>query len=243
MKLTSDNASVPQDTSGAFEVVGNFVVDQPDVTYTADCPEYSIDAVYTLEWEEPDCGLATYDEEGSDDDLKEKCGEVAYTVGLKSVNRADGVPHFVVLASSTNPAPACPSLVMFEGTSQGKKVKYTTKVHIDGSMDGSVHVFGSATLAELLKAEDKAEAIHGDQFHVFTNNCVTYAGSLWRNLEFAETEELGTFLVEEIMSKPGFTKLVESQMVQDDHGIDRKLLTSRDVMKSYLETFKSQLYL
>ena len=193
-----------------------------------------------VEKEEPDCGLTTYDEEGSDDDLNDKCGEVTYTVGLKSLNNNEGVPHFVVVASNANPAPECPSLLMFEGTSHDKKMKYTTNAHIDGSMDEDVHLFGSATLAELLEAESGAEAIHRDQFHVFTNNCITYAGSLWRNLEFAETEELGTFLVEQIMSKPVFIKLVESWMAQDDHGIDRKLLTSRDVIS---ENVKSQLYL
>ena len=96
-------------------------------------------------------------------------------------------------------------------------------------------------MAELLEAEAGAEAICGDQFDYYTNNCVHYASSLWRSLQFEETEELGTFLVEQIMSRPGFSQVLQDHL-QPNEG--RNLVANPDSLIMHLiESVHSQLEL
>lgn len=177
LKLTSDGASVPQDTSGAFEVVGNFVVNEPDVTYTVNCPEYSAGAMCSVE-ETQDCGLIyTADGIGNDADLKEECADVTYKIGLKLVNTANGLPHFSLLASRGSDLDineGCPAMIIFEG-SGGKKEMIATKTFSIGH-DENIHFFGDTTLKALLEAESKVDAIPWDDHNFLDNTCAHYAG-------------------------------------------------------------------
>ena len=195
LKLTSDGASIPTDTSGSFEVVGNFVVDKPDVSYTVDCPEDSEDAVCTVHGEiegKEDCGLV----KGIDDDLKEECADVTYKVGLKFINTGSGMPHFNLLASlSDNYSKVnegCPAMIMFEGTGGGKET-ISTK-HILNGHDENILFFGDATFKALLQAESKVDGIPKDEYNSFDNTCVHYASRIANGIGFEKSNELLEFI-------------------------------------------------
>eukprot|EP00957_Ditylum_brightwellii_P091614 6975964-Ditylum_brightwellii.AAC.1 len=55
------------------------------------------------------------------------------------------------------------------------------------------HALGVAALADVLEAEDYAEAIDETSYDMVTNNCVNYASSIWCRLEFEETKDLANF--------------------------------------------------
>ena len=195
IKLTSDGASIPTDTSGSFQAVGNVVVDEPDISYTVDCPEYSEDAVCTVHGEsegKEDCGLV----KGIDADLKEECADVTYKVGLKFINTGSGMPHFNLLASlSDNDSKVnkeCPAMIMFEGTNGGKET-ITTK-HILNGHDENIHFFGDATFKALLQAESKVDGIPKDEYNSFDNTCVHYASRIANGIGFEKSNELLEFI-------------------------------------------------
>ena len=213
LKLTSDGASIPTDTSGSFEVVGNFVVDKPDVSYTVDCPEDSEDAVCTVHGEiegKEDCGLV----KGIDDDLKEECADVTYKVGLKFINTGSGMPHFNLLASlSDNDSKVnkeCPAMIMFEGTNGGKET-ITTK-HILNGHDENIHFFGDATFKALLQAESKVDGIPKDEYNYLDNTCVHYASRIANGLGFEKSNEGFQFVGSHLSKSKQYRKVVEAEM-------------------------------
>jgi hypothetical protein len=226
---SSSQATVPQDTSGAFEVVGNFVVNEPDVTYTVNCPEYSAGAMCSVE-ETQDCGLIyTADGIGNDADLKEECADVTYKIGLKLVT-ANGLPHFSLLASRGSDLDineGCPAMIMFEG-SGGKKATKTFSI----GHDENIHFFGDNTLKALLEAESKVDAIPWDDHNFLDNTCAHYAGHIVNGLGFEVTNEVAEFIGCYLVQSQEYRKTVEEQMKKS--GARRILFENDGLWKEFV---------
>lgn len=237
LKLTTNDASLPEDTSGAFQAVGNFVEDDLDVTYTVDCPEDSAGAVCSVVANENarDCGLAY--SEGADENytnLKEACGDATYAVGMKFVKQDNLVPHFVLLATLDTESndKECPSMIMFEGTRNGKKEMYSTKYPIAGSDTEDIHSFGKVTLSVLLDTESKVDAIPRDELQILTNNCVFYAGRMLRDLGFGYNNALAEFILDYIVDSEELRGILQMEMGND--GRTRRLFEDSQSFKAYL---------
>ena len=227
--------------SGSFEAAGSFVVDEPDTIYTVNCPEESADAVCDVSDDTQDkCGtISVYQDDGDGNtDLKNMCGDLTYTVGLKSINHEKGTPHFALLAvldeaNETNME--CPNMILFEG--YDKKTKMTVQNAVDG-FDKDIHIFGKIALSALLDGEEQANAISDDEYDKSTNNCVHYAVEMLKNIGFlVETQEFADFLVNQLMVNPKTSGFFASYLeiggpIRD--GIRRNLVTNSDKLKAYL---------
>lgn len=202
------------------------------------------------------CGSIVIYGKDEDTSLTDKCGNILYRVGLKSTNEYNGAPHFAVLGtldpdneSDSNMminSVHCPQVIVLEGHSR-HKIKFSIETFFDG-VDEDMYVFGKVALGELLDAENKAAAIVDEEYNFVTNNCVHYAASLWQNLGFHNTKELGEFLVKQIVAKPGLRDFVEAQMLGSGPIVDtvgRNLaLADHNVFKEFVEkNVYSQLHL
>ena len=102
------------------------------------------------------------------------------------------------------------------------------------------HALGVAALADVLMAEENAEAIDKASYDMITNNCANYASRIWRRLEFDETEDLANFLVHNIVVDE-----VQLEKLASKHGGRRLLKTMFNKgLESYVKNaVYSQLYL
>ena len=75
----------------------------------------------------------------------------------------------------------------------------------------SIHL-GSASLRDILNAEEQAKPQHVDTYNVMTNTCVHYARRIWRPLCFSETKELASFLIENLVDSPGFEDMLKNNV-------------------------------
>lgn len=133
------------------------------------------------------------------EDIPAECGDEMYDVTLHAFSG----PHFI-LAATKSPESSndvtCPESLAFEfmyGGQMGNK--QIISAHLEDFKDLPKHTLGVAALADALKAEENAEAINATSFHLVTNNCLTYASSVWRRLGFDVTEDLNNFLIDNIM--------------------------------------------
>ena len=156
-------------------------------------------------------------------------------------------PHFILAGiksldlDSSPPSTNCPKSIVFstmDGEQMGNKQIVST--YMEDFKDLPKHTLGLAALADVLKAEENAEAIDEASFDIVTNNCVNYASSIWRRLEFDETEDLANFLVRNIVIDEAQLEKLASK-----HGGRRlhKAMFNKGLEKFWKNVVYSQLYL
>ena len=133
------------------------------------------------------------------EDIPAECGDEMYDVTLYALPG----PHFILAATKSlesSKDSTCPKSLAFDTVYGGIFNKQILSSHlVDQFKDFPKHTLGVAALADALKAEENAEAINATSFHLVTNNCLTYATSVWRRLGFDVTEDLNNFLIDNIL--------------------------------------------
>ncbi len=227
--LTEDSMNIStQDLNEAFTITNAFIEDEPETIYQVDCPAKGNGDTCTVK-------LAQQDEAGNDlvtcfaedstitkEDIPTECDDEMYDMALYALPG----PHFILAGTksldSSSVNPICPKSIAFS-TMDGGQIgrKQIVSPYIEDIKDLPKHTLGVAALADMLEAESRAEAIGDESFDWATNNCVHYASSIWRRLGFDETQDLGNFVVhniiideaqlEEMMSKQlGGRRLIEA---------------------------------
>ena len=179
----------------------------------------------------------------SKEDIPTECDNEMYNVTLHALTG----PHFVLAATksldSSSANPICPQSLAFstmDGGQSGNKQIVSPNLDLGEFKDLPKHNLGVAALADVLKAEENADPIDGKSFNLATNNCVTYASSIWRKLEFVETEDLANFLVDNIIVDETHLEKLASK-----HGGRRllKAMSNEGLKKFWSNIVYSQLYL
>ncbi len=249
--LQQDGMTVStENLDSEFTLVNAFIEKSPNVMYQVKCPASDGGNICTVK------KVNQQDEDGNDlvtcfaeestitkDDIPAECDEEMYDMALYALPG----PHFILagtksldLNSSSSNTNNCPRSIAFstmDGEQMGKQI---VSPYMEDFKDLPKHALGLAALADVLKAEENAEAIDEASFDIVTNNCVNYASRIWRRLEFDETEDLANFLVRNIVVDEAQLEKLASK-----HG-GRRLL--KDMFKKGLEKFwknvvYSQLYL
>lgn len=223
-------------TSAAFNIQNTFVVRQPGVKYHVNCPpEASGNACLVKkmghgEEEEANCVLGHFDENIK---IDAKCNDQLYGVSLYYTEG----PHFFLGASHADDVgDDCPAFIAFASFG-GKKMKAALKdTQLFLNKDVPVHHLGDALLEEILKAENAAEALDTTSYDLATNNCVHYAVGISRPLEFAETTELATFIIENTVNDGNF----EAMAKENDYSgglryLAAKAIGGTDMMEDFVE--------
>jgi len=195
----------------AFSVTNTFLVGEPGVMYEVACPAES-----KTKSEDDTCSVSTpergtpvncfSDEAGNalQDDLLIKCSNQVYDVKLLVQDA-----HFFLLAVDQDKSgeKACPPNIALASIN-GRKyngVMYSDQLeHVP-----SIHL-GSASLRDILDAEEQAEPQDVDTYNVMTNTCAHYAIRITRPLGFPETKELASFIIENLMDSPGFEDFLKN---------------------------------
>ena len=105
-------------------------------------------------------------------------------------------------ATSDNVTVDCPTNIALFSL-DGQKNKIT----LEDITEYQKHHLGQAILGNVLKAEEKTNPTDEAAFNLATNNCVHYARSLWRLLDFPESDELARFVIENVVNDPNFDTL------------------------------------
>jgi hypothetical protein len=230
----------------AFTITNAFIEKSPDIMYQVDCPAEVDGDTCTVK------KLAQQDEAGNDlvtcftedstitkEGIPAECGDEMYDMALYALPG----PHFILAGTtksldSSSVNPICPKSIAFS-TIDGKK--QIVSPYMEDIKDLPKHTLGVAALADVLKAEENAEAIDEASYDMLNNNCFHYASSIWRRLGFDETEDLGNYVVHNIVIDEGLLEKLASK-VQGG----RRLLNAM-LNKRYEEFVKnvvySQLYL
>jgi hypothetical protein len=233
LHIIRDNmtVSVEDIKSHQFTIKNAFLEEFPGKMYEVNCPASKDGNTCIVR------DMAQQDEAGNDlvtcfaeesiiskEDIPTECDNEMYNVTLHALTG----PHFILAATksldSSSANPICPQSLAFstmDGGQSGTKQIVSPNLDLGEFKDLPKHHLGVAALADVLEAEENADPIDDKSFDLATNNCVTYASSIWRKLEFVETEDLANFLVdniivdeaqlEEMMSKQlGGRRLIEA---------------------------------
>eukprot|EP00956_Cyclotella_meneghiniana_P023431 scaffold45649_cov55-Cyclotella_meneghiniana.AAC.1 len=146
-------------------------------------------------------------------DIPSSCLNNIYDVELRTV-KDDEEAHFLLTAKSSDEKSSddkCPEVLTFTSINEKKsthRVQDITKFD-EGS---SSFLLGKASLEEIIDAERSVEAIKDSKYELTKNSCVHYAGHIWRKLQFDETNELASFLIENLLKDDGFLKVARSKL-------------------------------
>ncbi len=252
LHIIRDNmtVSVEDIKSHQFTIKNAFLDEFPDKKFEVNCPASKDGNTCIVKQ------MAQQDEAGNDlvtcfaeesiiskEDIPTECKKEMYNVTLHALTG----PHFILAATkslnSSSDKPICPQSLAFstmDGGQSGKKQIVSPKLDLGEFKDLSKHHLGVAALADILKAEENAEAIDKASYDVLRNNCVTYASSIWRHLEFVETEDLANFLVENIIVHEAQLEKLASK-----HGgrMLLKAMSNEGLKKFWSNIVYSQLYL
>ena len=234
-----------EDFDSEFTLVNAFIEKSPDVEYQVDCPASD---------DGDKCAVKRVNQQGEDDndlvacftedsiitkeDIAAECDDEMYDMALYTLPG----PHFILAGTKSldlDPSYSntiCPKSIAFS-TQKGKQI---VSPYMEDINDLPKHNLGVATLADVLSAEENADAIDETSYDLLTNNCVNYASRIWRRLEFDETEDLANFLVHNIIvDKAQLEKLASK------HGGRRLLKTmfNKGLEKFWENVVYSQLYL
>jgi len=136
------------------------------------------------------------------DHFPKQCMDVVFDVRLA----VQPNPHFFLLGvmQDVGKNEGCPHTIMMNSI-DGKKVMVA--VHVEDVQDLPMHALGTASLGDILQAEENAQATDPATYDVFTNSCVHYARSIWRTLGVAE-DGLAEFLIETIVNDDHMIELM-----------------------------------
>ena len=198
-----------EDLDGEFTLVNAFIKKSPDVEYQVDCPANDGGDKCTVK------EVKKQDEDGNDlvtcfadestitkEDIPAECGEEMYDMALYALPG----PHFILAGTKSidldlpSSNTICPKSIAFS-TADGRQMgKQIVSPYMEDIKDLPKHSVGVAALADVLEAEDNAEAIDEASYDMATNNCVSYASSIWRRLGFDhDNEEMANFVIHNIM--------------------------------------------
>lgn len=133
------------------------------------------------------------------EDIPSHCFDKMYNVDLSAVF---GGPHFFLIgtkvkaANSENEYGYCPPSIAMDQFHWQKKMGMIVE---EDFKDLHKHHLGSASLGDILKAEESVDAIDASEYDYLTNGCAHYAQRIWRSLGFEETEALANFFVDNIV--------------------------------------------
>jgi hypothetical protein len=68
------------------------------------------------------------------------------------------------------------------------------------------------SLEKIIDAESVVEPVDDSKYDLTKNSCFHYAGSIWRELGFHETNELATFLVQNLIKDGGFINVARDKV-------------------------------
>mmetsp|Transcript_50793 Transcript_50793/g.51202 ORF Transcript_50793/g.51202 Transcript_50793/m.51202 type:complete len:366 (-) Transcript_50793:821-1918(-) len=213
--LTSNNMQLWQengDLSGAFSVTNAFVKNDPDVIYEVSCPpvtsEYdSNNCLVTTEYDRSLVNCSQEESTFSQDSSPPACLDEVYDVTLVAI---PPMPHFFISAVRRDADEAkqqqdgCPSNVGMD-SANGIKKKYV--VFENDQKDIQSHVLGSASLRDILQAEEDAVPLSVTEYDLSTETCAHYAQRIYRSLDIAETNELAQFVLSNIVENVNVDKL------------------------------------
>ena len=131
------------------------------------------------------------------------CFDEIYNIDLSAVF---GGPHFFLIGTkededadgtdNKNDYSSCPQNIAMDQFHWQKKMGIMIE---EDFKDLRKHRLGSASLGDILEAEENVEAIDASEYDYLTNGCAHYAQRIWRSLGFDETEALANFFVENIV--------------------------------------------
>jgi hypothetical protein len=230
--ITEDGMNIStEDLDEAFAITNAFIEKSPDIKYQVDCPAKGDGDTCTVKV------MGQQDEAGSDlvtcfaedstitkEDIPAECGGDMYDMALYALPG----PHFILAGTtksldSSSVNPICPKSIAFSTIGGKKQIVFP---YMEDIKDLSKHTLGVAALADILKAEENAEAIDEASYDMLKNNCVHYASSIWRRLEIDETEDLGNFVVHNIVIDEGLLENLASK-VQGGRRLLKALLNKR----------------
>ena len=177
-------------------------------------------------------------------DIPSECYLHKFDVAINSVALRGS--HFFLSATASDKKTLdlddkCPNTLLFASI-DGKKVMY--HVPKDESFDDFfyTHRLGTATLKDIIDAEQKVKAVDDSDYDLTKNSCVHYAGSIWRELQFDETPELADFLIENLLRDDGLIDIAHQKVAMGGLRVLSKYLIDEDSFENYVkETVVSQL--
>jgi hypothetical protein len=140
--------------------------------------------------------------------ISTECENEMYDVAVSVVPG----PHFFLLATKSPDSSSnviCPTTFAFDTVNFDKKI--AAPYEEDLKALPSYELKTAVKLTDLLAAEESAESPDPFNFHVLTNSCVHYASRIWRPLGVDETEDLGDFIVANIMNDENILNLWEDE--------------------------------
>ena len=221
------------DYSGAFQVTNKFVVGS-GTTYNVECPaaasgnECQVHVVSAF-GSSMSCLNNKKNVDLSYDNIPSKCLDKMYKMRLQAL-----APHFFLVNVKENASSAdgCPPNVVLD-SSKGEKWK---SVMVMEQVDGLPMVeLGSATLGDILKAEQAAEPLRASEYNLTKNSCAHYAQRIWRALGFEETQELATFLIDNIVGSEFFERIAKNHRESGGLRALAAIAMGKDSLKVYME--------
>merc|ERR1719148_532694 len=196
------------DLTEAFAVSGAFVMDTPEIKQEVSCPAEGADTCQVTVLNDNglvDCSSKESNVSILKENVPAKCMDEAYDMSLVVVP----TPHFFLLGvkQDAEENKGCPPSIMLNSFS-GRK---TMAVPFTADMAHlPMQAMGTALLGDIIEAEENAVAIDDTAFDVSANNCVHYAGSIWRSLGLTE-DELPSFLIEHIVDDGNIAQVVKAR--------------------------------
>lgn len=191
--LTSDGKAYKEDECSADEV--DVCTTLARIAFKPDSPNYDEANAQVFK---NSCSKLNKEE------LPTHCADKTYNVDLLYIQG----PHFLLvgtLGHEANRELTCPEVVAFASVA-ADKVSFSFNRN-DLMHKFTSHKLGTASLDQLFDAEETAKSISESEFDLEKNTCVHYAGNLWRALGIDETNELASFLSDNIVSDPTFAKM------------------------------------
>ena len=160
---------------------------------------------------------------------------------------ADSGSHFFlsVLAQDVDNSDQteCPEALAFASI-DGHKVTY--QIPFKEALSHNLHsyVLGKAPLKDIVDAEINVKAVDDSKYDLTKNSCVHYAGAIWRELGFDETEELGEFLTENLLRDHGLLEIAQQKVAVGGLRVLSKYTGYDDAFEKYVkDTVISQLHI
>ena len=202
------------DLTKAFVVEGAFLQDTPEMKYQVTCPAEggkicqveaqngnrnvnSSDGL--VDCFSPESNVVIFKE-----NIPAMCLDVVYEMNLAVVP----TPHFFLLGvkQDADENKDCPPSIMMNSISGQKKM---VAVFMEDMAHLPMLAMGTASLANILEAEENAQAINDSVYDVWKNNCVHYAVSILRPLGLTEGD-LDNFLIEHIVNDDNSVRYVKN---------------------------------
>ena len=149
-------------------------------------------------------------------DIPVTCLDNDYDVELKAMSNDNDGTHFFLTASVSPGENAygndnCPRFLAFASRDEKKVTYHVPDVTKVNDRKYSSYLFGKASLKAIVNAESSVEAVKDFEYNLTSNSCIHYAGRIWRQLHFDETNDLATFLIANLLKDDGFLTIAHNK--------------------------------